>query len=395
MSEKFDVVVIGGAVIGSSLAYFLAEDSGFKGRILVVEKDTSYARAASSLSLSSIRQQFSTRINIEASLFGLRFLRNANDLLAVEGVSPGLRLEENGYLYIATSEQGRETLRTNNVLQRKMGADVVLLTRDQVQEKYPWLKSDDISLCALGRSGEGWFDGYALMQAFKAKARELGVTYRQGKAVAIERKGNRLTGIILADGQTIACGTLVNCAGASGARVMAAAAGIAIPVFAKKRCVFSFAAKMVIPRCPLIVDSSGVYVRTDGQQYVCGYSPNDLDETDAATDFDVDWALFEDVIWPALAARVPLFEVIKPGRAWAGHYDMNIVDHNAIVGPLPGLQNFLIAAGFSGHGMQHAPAIGRGLAEFIQHGRYTTLDLSAYSFERIIRGEPILEHNVI
>lgn len=176
---------------------------------------------------------------------------------------------------------------------------------------------------------------------------------------------------------------------------MAAAAGIAIPVFAKKRCVFSFAAKMVIPRCPLIVDSSGVYVRTDGQQYVCGYSPNDLDETDAATDFDVDWALFEDVIWPALAARVPLFEVIKPGRAWAGHYDMNIVDHNAIVGPLPGLQNFLIAAGFSGHGMQHAPAIGRGLAEFIQHGRYTTLDLSAYSFERIIRGEPILEHNVI
>ena len=395
MSEKFDVVVIGGAVIGSSLAYFLAEDSGFKGRILVVEKDTSYARAASSLSLSSIRQQFSTRINIEASLFGLRFLRNANDLLAVEGVSPGLRLEENGYLYIATSEQGRETLRTNNVLQRKMGADVVLLTRDQVQEKYPWLKSDDISLCALGRSGEGWFDGYALMQAFKAKARGLGVTYRQGKAVAIERKGNRLTGIILADGQTIACGTLVNCAGASGARVMAAAAGIAIPVFAKKRCVFSFAAKMVIPRCPLIVDSSGVYVRTDGQQYVCGYSPNDLDETDAATDFDVDWALFEDVIWPALAARVPLFEVIKPGRAWAGHYDMNIVDHNAIVGPLPGLQNFLIAAGFSGHGMQHAPAIGRGLAEFIQHGRYTTLDLSAYSFERIIRGEPILEHNVI
>ena len=395
MAERFDVVIAGGAVMGSALAYFLASDGAFKGRMLVVEKDPSYAKAASSLSLSSIRQQFSTRINIEASLFGLEFLRMANQRLAVDDAGPGLQFQENGYLYLAESAQGARTLLENNTLQRAVGADILLLTPRDLQARFSWLNCGQICLGSWGRSGEGWFDGYALMQAFRAKARSLGVQYRQGAVVGLNRKARHIESVRLADGRSIACGALVNCAGVSGARQLAAQAGLAIPVYAKKRCVFTFLARERIAHCPLLIDTSGVYVRTDGDAYVCGYSPDDLDETDAADDFDIDWRLFEDIIWPALAHRVPLFEAVKPGRAWAGHYDMNIFDHNAIVGAHPDIDNFFVAAGFSGHGMQHAPAIGRGLAERILHGRYTTLDLSPFAFERIGLGQAILERNVI
>ena len=395
VAESFDVVIVGGAVMGSSVAYHLLRDTGFKGRVLIIDKDMTYAKAASSLSLSSIRQQFSTSVNIGASLYGIDFLREAAKTLSVEGDEPAIHVQENGYLYIATTAGSGDILRVNQLLQTKSGADIQLLTPSATLTRFPWLNCEDIDCASFGASGEGWFDGYTLMQGFRRKARSLGAVYQQGEVVSLHKSSGIIQSLQLASGETINCGVMVNCCGASGARALAAMAGAHIPVYAKKRCVFTFTASEQIRDCPLIIDPSGVYARTEGKHYVCGYSPDDSDESDAATDFEVDWPIFEDTIWPVLAHRVPLFEAIKPGRAWAGHYDMNIFDHNAIVGKLPGADNLYLAAGFSGHGMQQSPAVGRGLAELIIHNQFTTLDLSDFAFERIAQGSPLLEKNVI
>ena len=204
----------------------------------------------------------------------------------------------------------------------------------------------------------------------------------------------------LDDGTRIACGALVNAAGASGARQLAAQAGVSIPVVSKKRCVFTFICKADLGTFPMLIDASGCYARpeghrtAEGQMFICGSAPAEENDPDT-DDFDVDYALFEEHVWPTLATRVPAFEAIKPGRAWAGHYDMNLFDANAILGAVPDLPNFYLANGFSGHGLQQSPAVGRGLAELLVHGRYMTLDLSEAGFDRIAANKPLLEKNVI
>jgi FAD-dependent oxidoreductase domain-containing protein 1 len=170
--------------------------------------------------------------------------------------------------------------------------------------------------------------------------------------------------------------------------------GIDIPVEARKRFVFSFTCRDGPADLPLLVDPTDVYVRPEGERFICGASPRP-DEEPPATDFEVDHGFFEKAIWPALAARIPAFERIRTGRAWAGHYDFNTFDQNAIVGPLPGFSGILIATGFSGHGLQQAPAVGRGLAELIHHGRYLTVDLSPLGYERVANGRPLVEENIV
>jgi FAD-dependent oxidoreductase domain-containing protein 1 len=393
MADSFDVIIGGGAVMGSSIAYHLAANPGFTGRVLVIDKDMTYRQAASSLSLSSVRQQFSCPINIRVGLYGIAFLRQAHETLAVNGEAPALSLVENGYLYLA-SEAGAPILAENHAAQLNEGADILLLGGEALKARFPFLNLDGIASGAWGRSGEGWFDGYMLMQAFRRMARALGVAYRQAEIASVERQGARISGVRLADGERIACGAFVNAAGASGAAKLAGEMGFDIPVHSRKRCVFVFTARKRIAHCPLIIDTSGAYVRTEGDSYVCGISPPEAQDPDS-DDFDVEWAQFEEMIWPALAHRIPAFENIRPGRAWAGHYDLNVFDHNAIVGRAPGLDNAYVAAGFSGHGIQQSPAVGRGLAELVANGAYATLDLSDFAYERIAAGRPLLERNVI
>jgi glycine/D-amino acid oxidase-like deaminating enzyme len=393
MTETYDVVIAGGAAMGSSTAYNLASQPGFSGRVLVVEKDSTYAKAASALSLSSVRQQFSSPVNIRVGLYGVEFLRRAAELLAVDGEAPDLPLRENGYLYLAT-EAGAPVLRENHAVQLREGADIVLLEPGEVARRFPHVNVEDVALAAWGRRGEGWFDGYGLTQAYRRKARSLGVVYREDEVVEVERQGSRVTGVRLKSGGRIACGVFVDAAGASGAAKLARDLGVEIPVRPRKRCVFVFEAKQRLDDSPLIVDTTGVYVRPEGRTYLAGVSPPEADDPDS-DDFDVVWSQFDDIIWPALAHRVPAFEALKVTRAWAGHYDLNIYDHNAIVGRLPGSDNAYLAAGFSGHGMQQSPAVGRGLAELIAQGRYVSLDLADFGFERILEGRPLMERNVI
>jgi glycine/D-amino acid oxidase-like deaminating enzyme len=393
MNETVDVVIAGGAVIGSSVAFHLGLLSQGRCRVLVVEPDPTYARAASALSASSIRQQFSQPVNIKVSLAGIAFLRAVGDLLAVDGERPDIGLKEGGYLYIAPPD-GAATLAELNALQRGEGADILLLDRDGLAARFPWLTTGDLAAGNWGRSGEGWFDGYGLTMAFRRKARSLGVGYRKARVVEVERAAGRVVAVTLDDGGRIACGVLVNAAGASGARALAARTGFDVPVVARKRSVFGFTCPDRLTGFPLLIDTSGVWVRPEGEGYICGWSAPDSDE-DQGADFEVDWPEFEDVVWPALANRVPAFERLRPGRAWAGHYDMNMLDHNALVGRVPGLANAFLAAGFSGHGIQQAPAVGRGLAELILDGRFTRLDLSDLACDRLVSGRRLLERNVI
>jgi glycine/D-amino acid oxidase-like deaminating enzyme len=398
MAESVDVVIAGGAVMGSSVAYHLLADPAFRGRVVVVERDPTYRRSASALSAASIRQQFSTAVNIRISLHGIAFLRDAGERLAVDGERPDIGLREGGYLYLATAA-GAAVLADNQALQHAEGADVVLMDTAGLARRFPWLHTGDLAGGTWGRSGEGWFDGWGLLQALRHKARALGADYRAGAVTGVEREGNRIAAVRLTDGSRIACGALVNCAGAGGP-ALAAQAGVAIAVQAKRRSVFSFTSRERIDGMPLLIDPTGVWVRPEGDGFISGVSPApgepdpDWDQDDPAT-HEVDWGLFEDRIWPALARRVPAFEAIRPGRAWAGPYDMCLLDHNAIVGPAGEVENFHLCNGFSGHGLQQAPAVGRAIAELIVHGRYTSLDLSDLGYGRILTNTPLVERNVI
>lgn len=389
--SAYDVVIVGGAAHGASAAYHLAA-AGFGGSILLIERDPSFATAATALSAGGIRQQFSTPVNILISLYGIDFLRRAGELLAVDGDRPDMALREGGYLFLAT-DAGAATLAANHALQARLGADIVHLDRPALAEQFPFLAVDDLAAGCWGRSGEGWFDGYRLAQALRNKARALGVTLLTADVAAIEADAGRVTGVRLANGGRIGAGHVIIAAG-TGTPALAATLGVALPVEARKRFVFSFICRDVLPPMPLTIDPSGVYVRPEGDLYICGASPPDADDP-PATDFEVDHDFFDTTIWPVLAARIPAFEAIKPGRAWAGHYDFNTLDQNAIVGPLGDFGNALVATGFSGHGIQQAPAVGRGLAELILHGRYVSLDLSPLGHERVAANRPLREANVV
>lgn len=391
--SHYDVVIIGGAVTGSSAAYHLASNPDFAGKVLVLEKDPSYRKCASALSAASIRQQFSTAINIKISLYGIEFIRNIGDWLEVDGDRPDIGFHEDGYLFLAT-EAGRDTLAENHALQVELGADTELLDPDGLAAKFPWLAVDDLAAGCFGRSGEGWFDGYGMMQAFRKKARALGIDYRPARAVAIEVANGRATGVRLEDGEVISAGTVINASGADG-RKLAATAGIDIPIEVKKRMIFTFKAEDKIERCPLLIDPNGTYVRGDSDGFICGWAPYGERDPEVEDDFDVDWSLFEEDIWPTIATRVPAFERIKPGAAWAGYYDMCAYDDNVLLGAMPEVPNLLLANGFSGHGLQQAPAVGRGLSELVTYGAYRSLDLSELSPVRIREGREVREKNIV
>ena len=392
MKQTADVVIIGGAVVGSAVAYFLAAHAGFRGRVVLLEKDPSYTRCATTLSLASIRHQFSSPANIAMSMFGTQFLRQAGELLQVQGDAPAIGFREAGYLFLA-SASGLGVLRANHQVQRSLGADVVLLAPQALHQRFPWLAVDDLAGGSLGLSGEGWLDAHALMHGFRRKAQSLGVQVRHAQAVGLRCAGGRVVQVQLEDGEHIDCGWVINAAGTAAAEV-AAWAGIELAVQPRKRCVFHFRSPAELPACPLVIDPSGVYFRPEGQGFLCGVAPPE--HTDPAShDFEVDWSLWEEQLWPTLARRVPGFAAARVLSAWAGHYDVHLLDHNAVVGAHPNVENLLFANGFSGHGLQQAPAVGRALAETIVDGGYQTLDLSPLGWQRVLRGEPLRELNVV
>ena len=387
-----DVLIVGGAVVGSAAAYFLSAQTGFKGSVLVVEKDFTYKQSATARSAASIRHQFSTPENIRMSQFGTHFIQNISDYLVVDGEVPDVGFHEGGYLFLATPA-GRDVLEANHRVQRRLGVDVALLAPVQLQARFPWLATQDLGAGSLGLSGEGWLDAYGLMQAFRRKAVSLGVEYQQAQVSAVQRAGRAITAVTLSDGTTVSCGLVINAAG-TGAPALAQSAGIFLPVQSRKRCVFFFSTPAEVSQCPLVIDPSGAYFRPEGSGFICGISPTENQDPECF-DFEVDHTLFDNVLWPTLAARVPGFEAARVQNAWAGHYDVNTLDHNVILGAHPEVDNLLFANGFSGHGIQQSAAAGRALSELVTFGSYRTLDLSAMGWARVVERRPLLEVNVV
>ncbi|NLY65657.1 MAG: FAD-binding oxidoreductase [Alcaligenaceae bacterium] len=391
MEGSVDVVIVGGAATGSALAYFLSNSSSFKGSILVLEKDASYQKCATALSVASIRHQFSTRENIQLSQFGTEFIRNIGDTLAVDGDRPDVNFHEAGYLFLAT-QAGYDVMRENHALQCSLGAQIVLMNATELQRKYPWMNVSDLAAGSWGEKGEGWLDAYGMMRAFRRKAISQGVRYLENEVVQIHKAGANITGVTLDNGDTIACGVLVNAAG-TGAMKLAQQAGITLPIESRKRSVFYFTCPEKINHCPMVIDASGVYFHPEGEGFITGVQPPE-DQDPECFDFDVQYQLFDDIIWPTLAHRVPAFEAIRCEHSWAGHYDYCTFDQNVILGYHPDIKNMVFANGFSGHGMQQSPAVGRGLAELIEFGEYKSLNLKRLGWERVLSGQPIIEKNV-
>ena len=383
MTPAGDVVVIGGAAMGGAVAVHLLEDPLFDGRVTVIERDPTFRRASSALSAAGTRRQFSTPENIRMSAYSFDFIRR----------QLGLDIREGGYLYLA-SPATRDILEANHAIQIAEGADIVLLTPAELTARYPWLSTDGIALGSLGRSGEGWFDGYGLVQTLRARARDLGAELLTAEVVGMDVDRDRVASVTLDDGSKRPCGSVVDAAGPWAAGV-AAMAGVALPVEARRRCVFVFDVERDAPvDAPLIIDTSGVWVRPEGGSFIAGAAPADEDDL-ADLPLTPDHALFDTVLWPALANRVPAFDAIRVTNAWAGYYEMNTFDHNAIIGRHPEVTNLLFANGFSGHGIQQAPAVGRAIAELIVHDRFVSTDLTVFGYDRIAARRPVIEQNVI
>jgi FAD-dependent oxidoreductase domain-containing protein 1 len=385
MRDSYDVVIIGGGVIGSSVAYHLSADAGFKGRVAVIERDPSYTVASSSLSTSAIRQQFGTAPNIRMSAYSIEFLRNVKALLAVDGYDAEIGLREPGYLILGTPGQiaGFEA---KNAVQRACGIRTDLLDPAALQRRYPWLRCDDLGIASYGPEKEGWFDGPALLQAFRRKARAQGVTYIADSVVGIDMGAGAVQ---LAGGARLSAGVVVCAAGAWSGGI-ARMAGLDVPIVPRKRSVFVFDSPLKILDGPFIFDTSGLFLRPEGHLYLCGITPP-TENADDDFGLEVDYSQFDELIWPALAHRVPGFEQLRMLRAWAGLYEYNLFDHSAIIGPHPDRPRFIFACGFSGHGMMHSPAAGAGVSELIVAGQSRSVDLAPFAYERIAANRPIQE----
>ncbi len=391
--KTYDVIIIGGAMIGSSVAWWLSQSDDFRGSVLVVERDPSYEFASTSRTNSCIRQQFSTEINIRISQFGAEYVRSFRDYIG-DPEAPDVALHSYGYMYLAASERFAAALREAQSIQAACGAGTRIMTRDEIAEAYPFYNLDDIILGSHNLVNEGYFDGNTLFDWWKRKARQNGVEYVHDEVVSIVRNGGKVTSVTLASGETLSAGIVVN---ASGPRANATAkmAGLNVPVEPRRRYTFVFDAATPLDRdLPLTIDPSGVHVRTDGRYYLCGCPPDD-DRAVDFDDFEMDHGVWEEKVWPAIATRIPAFEAVKVINSWIGHYAYNTLDQNAIVGFHPEVTNFLFVNGFSGHGFQQSPAMGRAVSELIAFGEFRTLDMSSLGYERIIANEPFLEKAVI
>lgn len=391
--DTADVVIAGGGIVGSAVAYFLSTDAASRGRrIVLIERDPGYREASTARSAGGIRQQFSTPENIAMSQVTLGMFRQ---LRAIFGADADVAFREQGYLIMAPPD-GQALLAENVALQQSMGADIALLDVAEIGRRFPWLATDGMAAAGFGQTGEGWFDPTSLAMLFRKAAAANGVSIVHDRVTAIGVRG-RIETVALASGKTIACHNLVNAAGAW-AGALSALAGVKLPVEPRKRFVYVIdcrEASDALHLAPLTVDPSGVWFRPEGRVFLCGKSPEENEEPPVGDLDAIDHIFFEQQVWPQLAARVPVFESVKVTNAWAGYYDTNTLDQNAVIGPHPEVPNFFFANGFSGHGAQQAAAAGRAIAELVGHGAFQTLDLTRLGYARIVNNAPLAERNVI
>jgi len=392
MTGSWDVVVIGGAVMGCSVAYWLTRmQPGIS--VLVAEQDPTFARSSTALSVASIRQQFTTKVNVEISRFGIGFIRNFQQSLGADVGIASLGLKENGYLFLTSTAAGAATLAEVAAMQRSCGAATEVWTPAQITARFPWLSTEDLMAGSFGPRDEGWFDNMGLLNGFRAAAKAQGARFVTDRVTGLGVAGGRVTDVLLEKAGPVACGAAVNAAGTSAA-VICRMAGLDLPVEPRKRTVFVIDAPNARhPDAPLLVDQ-GFYLRPEDRHWITATVPQ-MDGPCDTNDFEPDLHLFDEVIWPQLHARAPGFDAVKVVRHWVGHYAYNRLDQNAILGPHPEVPNLHLINGFSGHGLQQSPAVGRGVAEQILTNAWQSLDLSDLSVARVLSGTPFRERAVV
>ncbi|CAG9771405.1 unnamed protein product [Ceutorhynchus assimilis] len=419
--SETDIVVIGGGAIGSSIAYWLKEKSNVDSfDVVVVEKDTSYSKSSTCLSVGGLRQQFSLSENIQMSLFGHEFIRTLKTRF---GPHADVAFTPHGYLVLA-SEHGADQLLENAQLQKDLGAINVVLEKHQIKERFPWMNVDDVALGCLGLEKEGWFDPWSLLKLLQTGSEKKGAQYINGEVVGFEFRdvdmniegvqkyntADQPSAVVvkMPDGElkTIRFSLCVIAAGAESGKVaeklrIGTGQGILsvpLPVERRKRYVFVFDCEKNAPglNTPMTIDYSGAYFRRDGLggKFICGLSPDAENEPDTK-DLEVNYEFFDQHVWPLLARRVDAFNAVKVKGAWGGFYEYNSFDENGIIGPHPAFTNVYIATGFSGHGIQQSPAIGRAVSELILDGNFQSIDLTRLGFDRMLLMKPLLEAGII
>jgi glycine/D-amino acid oxidase-like deaminating enzyme len=394
--SRYDVVIVGGGIMGAAAAWFLAASEDFDGTVLVVERDPTYERASTTLTNSCIRQQFSTEVNIRISQFAAAYIRSFREELGGDPEIPEIRLEEFGYLYLAGDREAANVLRHNHAIQVGCGVGTRLVSPKVLAEVWPFISPDGIELASHNPRDEGWFDGQAMFDWWRRKARARGVEFVADRVTALARMGRDVMAVQLASGAAVAPGWVVNAAGPRAAEV-ARMVRLPLPVEPRRRYSFLFEAEPLGGTLPLVIDPAGVHVRSDGgegRRFLAGCPPAE-DRAAAYDDFSMEDDVFEERVWPVLARRIPAFERLRLVNSWVGHYAYNTLDRNAVVGPDPEIRNFLWMNGFSGHGLQQAPAMGRGIAEIVAHGAYRALDLRPLGYARVMTHAPLTESAVI
>ena len=383
------IVIIGGSIMGSSIAYHLAV-AGAADRALVIEPDPTYEWAAAPRSAGGVRLMHGLPENIEMSRYGQKVYRNFAELMDVDGEPGTFPFREYGYLYLVAGRDGVAQAEASLEVQRASGVANELLDRGALEHRFDGIRFDDIDVGLFGAE-DGFIDPYAAVQGFRRKARSLGVEYLTDRVVDVQIRGERVSGVVTEAHGAIEADVVVNVAGAWAGEICAMV-GMSIPVEPLPRPTFYFEVRESLGPLPLTKDLTGVSFRTEGNGFATGLTRPGADRGFHWDVGEAEHALFESELWPALAHRVPAFEELKVQRTWAGHYAYNRLDGNTIIGPwIGGLSNFYIATGFSGAGLQKGPAIGRAMTELLLEGSYQTIDLSRLSYQRVIDNAPLVE----
>lgn len=388
--SKADIAIIGGAITGSAAAYFLAKD-GRAGRVVVIEPDPTYARATTQQAAGGIRQLFSRPENIAMSQFGLPFYQSFDEDMAVGGETPGVNFRFKGYLFVATSDGQAEIMRSNADVQANAGAKVELMNAAEMQARFPSMGVEDVSLACYS-GDDGWIDQSAALWGFRKKATALGAEYLKARVVAMDVEGAAVRRLHLDTGETLEADVVIN-AGGPWAGEIAAMAGCDVPVAPMARAAYFWRCAEPVEDLPLIKDDHKLFIRAEGDGFIGG-APTFEINPGFNWDFDRGYFAdyFETIVWPLLAKRVPKFEQIKLERTWGGHYSENLFDANMIIGRISKtIENLYMAAGFSGHGIMHAPAVGRALSELIVSGRFESIDLARLGMQRVWDDAPYPE----
>ena len=386
--KEFDVAIIGGGATGCATAYFLK--AAGVGRVCVIEPDPTYARASTPVATGGCRRLFALPENIRMSQFSIDFFQRFQQHLAVDGYAPDVQWKPWGYLFVV-GEGHDEQLEANFRVQQGLGVKVELLDRAAIEKRYPWMRSDDLAMGVLSPE-DGWLDPNSVLQGFRKKSQAMGVEFLRDRVLDIQTGGHRVGLLELQSGERVRAENVVNAAGCWAGSI-SKLAGMDLPVNPMRRFEHYVDIAQELPPMPLIKDPDRLVIRPEGKGYSVGLVKSDEPR---GFNWDIDPEWFQEVVWPACASRIPAFEELKLRREWAGLYDECELDGNMILGNWPGhLDNFYVACGFSGHGLMHAPAVGRALTELIVKGRFETIDLGRMGYQRVIDNAPYRETGII